>query len=57
VPISYYGRTYDQGKKITFKDALAAAWYIIQYNCFTTLAESFAHEDAASREWWKTNPL
>ncbi len=57
VPISYYGRTYNEGKKITFKDALAAVWYIIQYNCFTTLAESFAHEDAASREWWKTNPL
>ncbi len=57
VPISYYGRTYDQGKKITFKDALAAVWYIIQYNCFTSLAESFAHEDAASREWWKTTAL
>ena len=41
VPISYYGRTYAEGKKIGFKDGLAAGWYIIRYNLFCSTAESF----------------
>lgn len=32
VPISYYGRTYEEGKKIKFTDGLAALWYIAYYN-------------------------
>lgn len=32
VPISYYGRTYDEGKKIGVKDGIAAIWYILYYN-------------------------
>ncbi len=32
VPISYYGRGYSEGKKITWKDGLAAIYYIIKYN-------------------------
>ncbi len=32
VPISYYGRTYEEGKKIGFKDGLMALWYIIYFN-------------------------
>ncbi len=32
VPISYYGRTYDEGKKIGLRDGLAAIWYILYYN-------------------------
>ena len=31
VPISYYGRGYDEGKKITWRDGLRALWYIIKY--------------------------
>jgi glycosyltransferase involved in cell wall biosynthesis/phospholipid N-methyltransferase len=31
VPISYYGRTYDEGKKIGWKDALSALWTIIKH--------------------------
>jgi glycosyltransferase involved in cell wall biosynthesis len=31
VPISYYGRTYAEGKKIDWKDGLAALWYILKY--------------------------
>ncbi len=31
VPISYYGRDYQQGKKIGFRDAMRAAWCIIRY--------------------------
>lgn len=31
-PISYYGRTYDEGKKISLKDGVMALWYIVYYN-------------------------
>jgi glycosyltransferase involved in cell wall biosynthesis len=30
VPISYYGRTYDEGKKIGAKDAVSAMWVILR---------------------------
>ena len=32
VPIAYFGRTYDEGKKIGFKDALAALAVIVRYS-------------------------
>jgi len=32
VPISYVPRTYDQGKKIGWKDALAAFYFVFKYN-------------------------
>ena len=32
VGISYYGRTYSEGKKIGFKDAFRALWCIFKYN-------------------------
>jgi len=35
VPISYNGRTYAEGKKINWKDGLAAIWHIIRFNIFT----------------------
>jgi glycosyltransferase involved in cell wall biosynthesis len=31
VPISYAGRTYEEGKKITWKDGLHALWCIVRY--------------------------
>ena len=34
VPISYWGRDYTQGKKINWKDGLAAIYWIIKYNMF-----------------------
>ena len=33
VGISYYGRTYEEGKKITWKDGFRAIYAIIKYNC------------------------
>jgi len=30
-PISYYGRTYAEGKKITWKDGIRALWCIVRY--------------------------
>jgi glycosyltransferase involved in cell wall biosynthesis len=41
VPISYYGRTYEEGKKITFKDGLVALWLVIRFNLFCSLRASF----------------
>ena len=31
VPISYHGRTYEEGKKITWKDGAAALYYMIRF--------------------------
>jgi glycosyltransferase involved in cell wall biosynthesis len=31
VPINYNGRSYDEGKKINWKDGLAALWFIFKY--------------------------
>ncbi len=31
VPISYYGRSYEEGKKITWKDGFQALWCILKY--------------------------
>jgi glycosyltransferase involved in cell wall biosynthesis len=32
VPISYFGRDYSEGKKITWKDGIAAFYFIAKYN-------------------------
>ena len=32
LPISYYGRTYNDGKKITWRDGFAAIYHILRYN-------------------------
>ena len=31
VPVSYYGRSYEEGKKITWKDGFRALWCILKY--------------------------
>ncbi len=31
VPISYHGRTYEEGKKITWKDGIAALYYMVRF--------------------------
>jgi glycosyltransferase involved in cell wall biosynthesis len=41
VPISYYGRTYEEGKKIGMIDGVAALWYIVKFNLLTSLASSY----------------
>lgn len=35
VGISYYGRTYEEGKKIGWRDGFRAIWCILKYNLFT----------------------
>lgn len=34
VPVSYRGRTYEEGKKIGWKDGVAALWHMIKYRFF-----------------------
>lgn len=34
VPISYAGRTYAEGKKITWRDGLTTLWFILRFNLF-----------------------
>ena len=41
VPISYYGRSYEEGKKIGAEDGLMAFYYIFKYNLFTSKKASF----------------
>ena len=41
VPISYYGRTYAEGKKILMKDGLIAIWLVVRFNLFCSLRSSF----------------
>lgn len=41
VPISYYGRTYEEGKKIGMKDGIQALWLILWFNLFCSLQSSF----------------
>ncbi len=35
VPISYYGRSYQEGKKITWRDGLKAVFTILKHNLFS----------------------
>jgi glycosyltransferase involved in cell wall biosynthesis len=34
ISISYSGRTYEEGKKITWRDGVAALWHILRFNLF-----------------------
>ncbi len=38
VPISYCGRTYEEGKKIAWRDGVRAVWCILRYNFFARAA-------------------
>jgi len=39
VPINYRGRTYDEGKKIGWRDGLAAIWFIVKYRFSSNYAD------------------
>ncbi|HEV2772872.1 MAG TPA: glycosyltransferase family 2 protein [Thermoleophilaceae bacterium] len=41
VPISYYGRTYEEGKKISLRDGLLAFWLVFKFNLFSPLRKSY----------------
>ncbi len=40
VPISYNGRRYAEGKKITWRDGVAALWFIVKYRFSSRYADS-----------------
>lgn len=44
VPISYFGRTYAEGKKINWKDGISAILCILKFNLFSNYAKSFNKE-------------
>jgi glycosyltransferase involved in cell wall biosynthesis len=41
VPINYNGRTYGEGKKITWRDGIAAFWHIFKFNVMRSADDSF----------------
>jgi glycosyltransferase involved in cell wall biosynthesis len=53
VPISYAGRTYAEGKKINWKDGVAAFWHIVRSNIFDRKAPIYqagrTRQDAIAR--------
>lgn len=53
LPISYFPRTHLQGKKISWKDGLAALWHLIHFNlrveaghAFQNLPERYRHDSS-----------
>jgi glycosyltransferase involved in cell wall biosynthesis len=44
VGISYSGRTYEEGKKIGFRDGFRALWCIIKYNVLNRASQKVSHE-------------
>ena len=44
VPIGYSGRTYAEGKKIGWKDGVAAFWHIIRFNLFPPKAAPYKQD-------------
>jgi glycosyltransferase involved in cell wall biosynthesis len=50
-PISYYGRTYEEGKKITIWDGFAALYYIVLYNIFCSLKNSYYRVPELGPSW------
>jgi glycosyltransferase involved in cell wall biosynthesis len=51
VPISYHGRTYAQGKKITWRDGMAAISHIVRYNVFRS------PQECIKRSWFEIPQL
>lgn len=48
LPISYYERSYAEGKKITWKDGVAAMWFITRFNLLSK-REKFVKPDMPAR--------
>ena len=48
VGISYYGRTYEEGKKIGWKDGVQALWCVVKYSIKTPHTSRKSHPPAES---------
>ncbi len=51
VPISYYGRTYEEGKKIGVLDGVHALWYILYYNLVAPRTQTYRAYIKTIDEW------
>jgi hypothetical protein len=49
VGISYYGRTYEEGKKIGWRDGVKALWCIVKYSIKTPHSTYQPARDADSK--------
>ena len=49
IPISYWGRDYSEGKKISWKDGIAALYWIIRYNLFRRTLKKSIKEGSGGR--------
>lgn len=57
VGISYWGRTYEEGKKIGWKDGVRAFWCLLKYSWRDTRVKRAPHTaDAAIKERARSNP-
>jgi glycosyltransferase involved in cell wall biosynthesis len=54
--ISYSGRTYAEGKKISWRDGAAAIWHIVRYNLFPPVSSSAATEPSPAAPQPITKP-
>jgi hypothetical protein len=50
LPISYHGRSYGEGKKINWKDGVAALWYILKSNLVGPKAQPWTPSTPAAWE-------
>jgi hypothetical protein len=50
ISISYAGRTYAEGKKISWRDGLAAFWHILRFNLIRPAAAREVQVDASVRQ-------
>lgn len=46
VPVSYSGRTYAEGKKIGWKDGIAAFWHIVRFNTIRPVMKRTSQSDS-----------
>lgn len=49
-PISYSGRTYEEGKKITWKDGIRALWCLLRYGFLTREDQRISRSSSTNRE-------
>ena len=56
VGISYYGRTYDEGKKIGWRDGVRAIYAIVKYNLLRSCPKKFVAPELRHEKISKITP-
>jgi glycosyltransferase involved in cell wall biosynthesis len=51
MPISYWGRDYEEGKKITWRDGVAALWFIFKFNVLDRMPAPQPRAEMHSVAW------